>query len=51
MIVKVSMNVEIDKKDLPKLIRIEHHAEALLDLDNWNEIKSVYNVRVDPEEI
>ena len=34
----------------PTLKTLEHHAEHLLDLDNWSEIQSVSNVTVKPHE-
>ena len=48
MDVIVTMRMNIDANDLEKLKTIEHHADYLLDLDNWPEIKSVSNVTVQP---
>lgn len=44
--IKVSMTMEIEDGSEEAIKRIENHAEELLDLDEWPEIKSVYNVRV-----
>ena len=46
MIVKFEINLEIDKKDFEKLKKLEHHANWLLDLDSWNEIKSISDCKV-----
>lgn len=46
MIVKFEINLEIDKKDFEKLKKLEHHADWLLDLDSWNEIKSISDCKV-----
>ena len=46
MIVKLEINLEIDKKDFEKLKKLEHHADWLLDLDSWNEIKSISDCKV-----
>lgn len=46
MEVKISFFVDIDKQDFPKLKRLEHHIEELLDLDSWPEIQTVYDVQV-----
>lgn len=45
-VIKVSMTMEIEDGSEEAIKRIENHAEELLDLDEWPEIKSVYNVRV-----
>lgn len=44
--VNVTMTLRIKKSAFDELRVIEHHAEYLLDLDNWPEITSVYNVEV-----
>ena len=48
--VEIKMLVEIDEKDIEKLTVIEHHAEYLLDLNSWPEIKSVYGVEVNQKD-
>ena len=47
MEVKISFSVDIDKSDLPKLKRLEHHIEELLDFESWPEIQTVYGVKVE----
>ena len=47
--VEIKMFVDIDEKDIEKLQVIEHHAEYLLDLDSWPEIKSVYGVEINKQ--
>ena len=51
MIVNFEIKMEINEKDFDKIKKLEHHADRLLDLDNWSEIKSVYGckVRIDKE--
>lgn len=47
MVVKIEMFFDVDNnEDYQELKTVEHHADRLLDLDNWPEIKSVYNVSV-----
>lgn len=46
MKVTIVMSMEIDDSAIENLKRIEHHAESILDLDSWPEIKSVFNVHV-----
>ena len=46
MNINVSMKMEIENGSYDKLKTLEHHAEHLLDLDEWPEIKNVYDVRV-----
>lgn len=49
MEVMVTMYFTVENnEDFQEVKTIEHHAERLLDLDNWPEIKSVYGVRVEP---
>ena len=51
-IVHVDLNLEIENTDaaLEAVKRITHHAEELLDLDSWPEIKAVYGVTVEVRE-
>ena len=44
--VKIEMYLEIEDDFLDDIKKIEHHAEYLLDLESYPEIKSVYDVRV-----
>ena len=45
--VKVTMIMDIEKlEDLEAIKKLEHHAEYLLDLDNYPEIKNVHDVHV-----
>ena len=44
--VKVTMYLEVDENKVENVKKIEHHAEYLLDLDSWPEIKSVHGVEV-----
>ena len=47
MEVTVSFSIDIDKANFPKLKRLEHHIEELLDLASWPEIQTVYGVKVE----
>ena len=49
--VKVTMYFEIadDENAMEEIKKLEHHAERLLDLDSYPEIKSVYGVKVEEE--
>ena len=47
----LSMKLVTDKGFYNTLKRVEHHAEELLDLDSYPEIKSVYDVRLTKKEI
>lgn len=49
MKIKVEMYMDIDSTALDSIKKIEHHAEQLLDLENYPEIKSVYGVTVTKE--
>lgn len=51
-IVKVEMYFEIEDEEdaMEEMKKLEHHAERLLDLDSYPEIKSVYGVKVNEEE-
>lgn len=46
MKVKVEMFFDIDDDALEEIKELEHHADYLLSLDEYPEIKSVYGVRV-----
>ncbi len=46
MKVKIEIYADIDISDFEELKQIEHHADYLLDLENYPEIKSVYSVSV-----
>lgn len=46
MIVKVEMLMGISDDSLEEIKKLEHHAEYLLDLENYPEIKSVSDVKV-----
>lgn len=49
MEINVSMKMEISEGALEEIKKIEHHADHLLDLDEWTEIQSVYDVQVREE--
>ena len=49
-IVKIEMYMEVDDNSVDNLHKIEHHAEYLLDLNSWPEIKSVFGVTVEEQE-
>ena len=42
----VKLSMEIETSNVEALKKLEHHIDYLLDLDNWPEIESVYNVEV-----
>ena len=44
--VKFEIKMEVDEKDFDQLKNLEHHADYLLDLDSWNEIKKVFSAKV-----
>lgn len=46
MEVKLEICMQIEKDAFQELKKVEHHAEYLLDLDHWPEIKSVYGCKV-----
>jgi len=46
---KVTMLLEVDSKDFEEVKQIENHADRLLSLDEWPEIKSVCCVTVEEE--
>ena len=45
--VKVEMFFDVEERFVDEIKKIEHHAEFLLDLDSYPEIKSVYGVKVE----
>lgn len=47
MIVKFECYFIADDNAMENLKTLEHHAENLLDLDNWTEINTVYGVKVE----
>ena len=49
MEVKFTAYMDVDKNSFNNLKKLEHHAEWLLDLNSWPEIKSVYGVTVDKD--
>lgn len=49
MTVKVTMYFEVEENTLEEIKRLEHHAEYLLNLEEYPEIKSVYGVKVEEE--
>lgn len=48
---KVTMVLHIDDSVEETLKTITHHAERLIDLDGWPEIKGVYAVKVEDYDI
>lgn len=46
MIAKIEMNIDINDDDFAEIKKIEHHADYLLNLDDYPEIKSVFDVKV-----
>ena len=44
---RVSFNLTADANAEDSLKNLEHHAERLLDLDSWPEIKTVYGLKVE----
>lgn len=44
--VDITMTVIIDEDNLPKLQRLTHHIEELVDLESWPEIIGVGGVKV-----
>ena len=47
--VKVIMFFEVDDQYVDEVKKLEHHADWLLDLESYPEIKSVYGVTVSEE--
>lgn len=46
MVVKLEMCFEIDDESLDEIKKLEHHADYLLNLAEYPEIKSVYALKV-----
>jgi hypothetical protein len=44
---KVTMYFEVEENSVEELKKLEHHAEYLLNLEEYPEIKSVYGVKVE----
>lgn len=44
--VKVVMYFEVEDDGMEEIKKLEHHADYILDLDGYQEIKSVYGVEV-----
>ena len=44
--IKFEIVMDVDDDFVGEAQRLEHHADALLDLDRYPEIKSVYNCQV-----
>lgn len=50
MIINVSMKMEVEEKDIEELKRItDHHIDYLLNLDEFPEIKRVFDVKCKAE--
>ena len=47
--VKVTMYFEVEENALEEIKKLEHHAEYLLNLEEYPEIKSVYGAKVEEE--
>lgn len=45
--VKVTMYFEIEETAMEEMKKLEHHADYILDLEEYPEIKSVYGVQVE----
>lgn len=48
-ILTVTMNLEVEDGAIDELKKIEHHADCLLNLDEYPEILNVSNVKVKEE--
>jgi hypothetical protein len=48
--VKVIMYFEVEESGMEEINKLEHHADYLLNLDEYPEIKSVYGVEVEEAE-
>ena len=48
--VKITMYFDVEENGMEEIKKLEHHAEYLLSLDEYPEIKSVYGVRVEEVE-
>lgn len=46
MKVKMEIEMEVDKEHWEEIKKIEHHADYLLDLGSYPEIKSVRNCKI-----
>ena len=44
--VKISMIMDVEDEAVEEIDKLTHHAEYLLDLENYPEIKNVYEVQV-----
>lgn len=49
MKLKVTMYFDVEENGIEEIKKIEHHAEYLLNLEEYPEIKSVYGVKVEEE--
>lgn len=47
--VKVTMYFDVEEDGMEEIKKVEHHADYLLDLYSYPEIKSVYGVKVEEE--
>ena len=45
--VKITMYFDVDENCLEEIKKLEHHADYLLNLDEYPEINSVYGVKVE----
>jgi hypothetical protein len=45
--VKVTMYFEVNENSIEEIKKLEHHAEYLLNLEEYPEIESVYGVKVE----
>lgn len=45
--IKLSMSLQTNNDSIEQFKKLEHHIDYLLDLDNWPEIESVYDVVVE----
>lgn len=43
------MNLEVNEEDIEEIKKLEHHIEYLLNLEEYPEIKNIYNVKVEEE--
>lgn len=47
VVVKLTMFLEVDKKDVDTLKPLTHHIENLVDTDSWPEIKNIFDVTIE----
>lgn len=47
--VKVTMYFDVEESAIEDIKKLEHHADYLLNLEEYPEIKSVYGVKVEEE--